>query len=56
MENGGPMVDPQDKSAPQHALDVALLGPDLILFLSYTFFSLIIVDELDSHNLVHVDA
>jgi hypothetical protein len=28
MENGGPVVDPQDKSAPRHALDVALLGPD----------------------------
>jgi hypothetical protein len=28
MENGGPVVDPQDKSAPRHALDVALLGHD----------------------------
>ena len=27
MEHGGPVVDPNDKSAPRHALDVALLGP-----------------------------
>jgi hypothetical protein len=27
METGGPVVDPQDKSATRHPLDVALLNP-----------------------------